>query len=258
MSEIGIIENYEAVVLGFENLLARPATAQALAEKAAYKQVAEITGDYRIANITDKVKLEAARTERSLPEQIAAVLYNSFILDDEDPSDPLVQGIISTGQELYAASVNEGLPAAFGAVDFATILAEGTEGRTGIVTASPLDEVIPFLKHWRLADQYPLEHVTASPPNHRQEVTHESYQHMAEKLGVSVGQKLLVIENSVPNALAAKATGAAVGVLLAGRPERDVKNVSQEYPELDWVSASLGSTKEGLGLPDKPKAKALL
>lgn len=249
MNRLDRIDNYEAVVLGFEGILANTGQERRNASRQACEAAAEANTEYRLMGALQHCMQEMTDDDELAAVKIAKILSDVIIIDEDNPNDKLVRNILWWRSELYKQKGEAGFDERSGAGNFVESVSISLNGKVGIVTATPRDQVEAFLNRHELNPFIKKSNIRAGKESEPREPDGMSYEAMAEQLGVTVASKLLVIDCSDKNLLAAEATGATILSLQVGEPAAVLDEVRQRDPRFDWVSSSFADVHEELAIP---------
>ena len=207
--------------------------------------------DHGYGHITHE-EHQLASTYGSSTEDIAGgVLHAAGEIEKDGPfkHHPVVQKVAATKIQLFEQLAASGFHEMPGAADFVKSIAAKFEGRMALVTSSPERFVLPFLDRYDLAKYFPGELIisedTVMMLGLEGKPSPDPYKLAMQRLQ---SKKLLVFEDTVPGAAAAKAAGAtviALGFELHNTELFKVGNIP--YPP-DVLVSSYVEAKELLGL----------
>jgi beta-phosphoglucomutase-like phosphatase (HAD superfamily) len=261
MSDIKEIGSYQAVALGFEDVLANCAEAKQQANRDAFKLFAtsQDVFDSRFMNIAESVHNAAKAQNLGEAETIAWTLAQACIIDDEaDIEDTYVTGVLACKQQAYNDVENRGLPEIGGMSLLVRALDRQLSKRVGIVSVAPVGVIKAFLRHSTLDDIISCSHIfaaddedeTCAAPNP------EQYINAGNQLKIDSPEGLLVIDSSPEALIAAKKAGATVVGILNGQPRTTWETLEAHQFAPDFIDTNHLELSRQLGIP-APRASKL-
>lgn len=168
-------------------------------------------------------------------EIIGGILKKAGKMSPEvDPAlDERVQRLAIKKRELYHARAQSGLDAAPGSLTLFHSLQELYPGHIAIVTTAVRAEVLPFLSRHKLegmvSDDLLITEEVILQRGARLKPEPDAYLLAIERLGLQNPKELLVIEDSVGGATAARAAGATILVVNSVQPYEAFGDIKPEY-----------------------------
>jgi beta-phosphoglucomutase-like phosphatase (HAD superfamily) len=154
-------------------------------------------------------------------------------LDVDPAQDERVQRLAVRKRELYHERAQTGLDAAPGSLVLFRALQQRYVGQIAIVTTAVRGEVLPFIARHKLqgtiGDDLLITEEVILDRGARLKPEPDAYLLAMERLGIKDPRELLVIEDSVGGATAARAAGATLLVVNPVQPIEEFEAIKPEY-----------------------------
>ncbi len=206
--------DFDAVAFDLDGTLANSIPVHLRARLAAFREMAEITGDERYLHVPTEIQAAAHHHGSSPYTIIGWTLWKVGIVAGKESdayADPQTVALVEKKNEAYSQLIGlaDEMP---GAVDFVHVAARRWPDKIAILSVARRDaEAIPFLKHHNLLQYFPDERMVTreSVPVNRLKPHPDAVNLLLERLSLlGAPRKLLVIEDSPHGVQAANRAGA--------------------------------------------------